>query len=105
MNEYNSLAYTYEDQGDFVTSAYFYNRVVELARAYKHKQFEVVAMIGLGKCFDQEHRTDEAIDILEGSLGVAEEIDNEAERANMIKTISKDLIDIYLKVAEEHEKE
>jgi len=53
MNEYSSLAYTYEDQGDFVTSAYFYNKVIELARASKHKQFEVVAMVGLGKCFDQ----------------------------------------------------
>lgn len=102
MNEYSSLAYTYEDQGDFVTSAYFYNKVIELARASKHKQFEVVAMVGLGKCFDQEHRTDQAIEILEGSLHTADEIDNEPERLNMTKTISKDLIDIYMKVAEQH---
>ena len=102
MNEYSSLAYTYEDQGDFVTSAYFYNKVIELARASKHKQFEVVAMVGLGKCFDQEHRTDQAIEILEGSLQTADEIDNEPERLNMTKTISKDLIDIYMKVAEQH---
>ena len=41
-----------------MTSAYFYNKVIELARASKHKQFEVVAMVGLGKCFDQEQKTD-----------------------------------------------
>ena len=78
MNEYSSLAYTYEDQGDYITSAYFYNKVIELARACKHKQFEVVAMVGLGKCFDQEHKTDSAIEILENSLRIAEEIDNES---------------------------
>jgi hypothetical protein len=72
MNEYNSLAYMYEDQGDYVTSAYFYNKVIELAKASKNKQFEVVAMVGLGKCFDQEHWTDKAIEILEESLRTAQ---------------------------------
>lgn len=88
-----------------MTSAYFYNRVVELARASKHKQFEVVAMVGMGKCFDQEHRIDQAIEMLEASLRTAAEIENESERTNMTKTISKDLIEIYLKVAEQHEKD
>lgn len=71
MNEYNSLAYVYEDQGEYVTSAYFYNKVIELARAAKHKQYEVLAMVGLGKCLDQEHRTNKAIHILEESLAKA----------------------------------
>lgn len=30
----------------------------------KNKQFELIAQLGLGKCFDQENNKDEAIDIL-----------------------------------------
>lgn len=76
MNEYNSLAYVYEDQGDYLVSAYFYNKVIDLARSAKNKQYEVIAMVGMGKCYDQEHRTDKAIRVLEESLGKAREIDN-----------------------------
>ena len=35
MNEYNSIAFNYEDQGDFVTASYFYQKVVELANSCK----------------------------------------------------------------------
>ena len=35
MNEYNSMASNYEDQGDYVTACYFYNKVVEIARSSK----------------------------------------------------------------------
>jgi hypothetical protein len=35
MNEYNSIAFNYEDQGDFVTAAYFYQKVIELAISCK----------------------------------------------------------------------
>lgn len=31
MNEYNSIAFNYEDQSDFVTASYFYKKVIELA--------------------------------------------------------------------------
>lgn len=65
MNEYNSLAYVYEEQGDYVTSAYFYDKVIQLAESSGNKQYEVVAMVGLGKCFDQAQRTDRAIEIFE----------------------------------------
>lgn len=53
INEYNSIAFNYEDQGDFSTAAYFYQRVVELAISSKNKQYELIALLGLGKCFDQ----------------------------------------------------
>lgn len=53
MNEYNSIAFNYEDQGDFATAAYFYQRVVELAISCKNKQYELIALLGLGKCYDQ----------------------------------------------------
>ena len=39
MNEYNSIAFNYEDQGDYSTAAYFYQRVVNLAESCKNKQF------------------------------------------------------------------
>jgi hypothetical protein len=49
-----------------------------MAKISKNKQFEVVVMVRLGKCFDWEHWTDKAIDILEELLITAEEIDNES---------------------------
>jgi hypothetical protein len=35
MNEYNSVAFNYEDQGDYVTASYFYQKVIELASSCK----------------------------------------------------------------------
>jgi len=61
MNEYNSIAFNYEDQGDFATAAYFYQRVIDLAISCKNQQFELVALLGLGKCFDQTSKKDDAI--------------------------------------------
>ena len=56
MNQYNSIAFNYEDQGDFATAAYFYQRVVELSVTSNNKQFQLVALLGLGKCYDQTQR-------------------------------------------------
>lgn len=57
---YNSMAFNYEDQGDYITACYFYNKVIEIATSCKvkyeiiqNKQFELVALLGLGKCYDQ----------------------------------------------------
>ena len=35
MNEYNSIAFNYEDQGDYATASYFYQKVIELAVSCK----------------------------------------------------------------------
>ena len=35
IREYNSLAQSYEEQGDYVTSAYFYSKVIERAKMLK----------------------------------------------------------------------
>lgn len=35
MNEYNSMAFNYEDQGDFLTASYFYNKVIDIASSCK----------------------------------------------------------------------
>ena len=37
MSEYNSMAFNYEDQGDYVTACYFYNKVIEIALSAKVK--------------------------------------------------------------------
>jgi hypothetical protein len=39
MNEYNSIAFNYEDQGDFVTASYFYQKVIDLAISAKVHAF------------------------------------------------------------------
>lgn len=35
MNDYNSMAFNYEDQGDYVTACYFYNKVIDIASSCK----------------------------------------------------------------------
>lgn len=35
MNDYNSMAFNYEDQGDYVTACYFYNKVIDIAASSK----------------------------------------------------------------------
>ena len=35
MNEFHSIAYNYEDQGDYVTASYFYQKVIDLALSSK----------------------------------------------------------------------
>lgn len=35
MNEYNSMAFNYEDQGDYITACYFYNKVIDIASSCK----------------------------------------------------------------------
>ena len=31
MNEYNSMAFNYEDQGNYITACYFYRKVIDIA--------------------------------------------------------------------------
>ena len=111
MNEYNSMAFNYEDQGDFKTAAYFYQKVIELAYSckvhrisFQNKQFELIALLGLGKCFDQEHEKDKAIEILEEAFDNACILEDEEQRLELVKLIGKELIEIYIKKAEEFEK-
>ena len=40
MNEYHSIAYNYEDQGDYITACYFYQKVIDLALSCKVTQTE-----------------------------------------------------------------
>lgn len=35
MNEYNSIAFNYEDQGNYVTACYFYQKVIDIALSCK----------------------------------------------------------------------
>lgn len=65
------MAFNYEDQGDYVTACYFYNKVIDIASSCKNKQFELVAMLGLGKCYDQQNSKDQAIELLENAFDEA----------------------------------
>lgn len=69
------MAFNYEDQGDYVTACYFYNKVIDIAASSKvtiitiqNKQFELVALLGLGKCYDQQNNKDQAIELLENAF-------------------------------------
>ena len=35
MSEYNSMAFNYEDQGNYVTACYFYQKVIDIAISCK----------------------------------------------------------------------
>lgn len=58
----------------------------------------------MSKCYDQEKQTDNAIRILEDALIKARELKKSISQEDLIKKISKDLIDIYMKLAEDYEK-
>ena len=70
----------------------------------QNKQYELVALLGLGKCFDQENDKEQAIDILERAFDDACVLENEEQRNEMTKLIGKELIEIYIKKAKECEK-
>lgn len=108
MSEYNSIAFNYEDQGDFVTAAYFYKKVIQLAKScnvqsedIQNKQYELVALLGLGKCHDQAKMREKAIEILEGAFDNASTLEQKELRTDMVKLIGKQLIEIYIEKAEE----
>lgn len=63
-----------------------------------------MAIIGISKCYDQERQTSKAIAILEEALAKAGDLQKSSIKEDLVKRISKDLIDIYMKVAEDHER-
>lgn len=70
----------------------------------KNKQSELVALLGLGKCYDHEDKKDEAIDLLENAFDEACILEEPQQRMEMTKTIGKELIEIYIKKATQCEK-
>jgi hypothetical protein len=75
--------------------------VIELAISCKNKQYELIALLGLGKCFDQISKNNEAIELLEDAFDMACFLDDKSKRVEMTKLIGKELIEIYIKKAEE----
>lgn len=71
LAEYNSMAFNYEDQGDFVTASYFYKKVIELAVSAKNRQYELLGLLGLGKCHEQAKMREKAIELLEDGFDSA----------------------------------
>lgn len=104
MSEYNSIAFNYQDQNDCVTASYFYQKVIELAISCNNKQYELVALLGLGKCHDQSKMRYKAIQILEEAFDTASTLEEKQLRVEMVKLIGKELIEIYIDQAEEQVK-
>ena len=53
------------------------------------KQFELRALLGLGKCYDQENEKEQAIEILEGAFDDACIVEDEGQRVQLSKEIGK----------------
>jgi hypothetical protein len=66
----------------------------------QNKQFEMVAVLGLGKCHDQCKKRDKAIDILEEAFDDASTLHDKDQRTEMVKLIGKELIEIHIEKAE-----
>ncbi|KAL4511805.1 hypothetical protein ABPG72_012650 [Tetrahymena utriculariae] len=98
---YFKLAETFfEEYQDYKIAAFFYKRCISIAKDCEEKQLEGRGKLGYGKCFDRQGKTDDAIEILQKSLEEAEE--NQLE--SIVELISRELITIYKKVAQNFEK-
>jgi hypothetical protein len=67
----------------------------------QNKQYEMVAVLGLGKCHDQCKKRDRAIEILEEAFDGASTLHDKEQRVEMVKLIGKELIEIHIAKAEE----
>jgi hypothetical protein len=67
----------------------------------QNKQFELLALLGLGKCHDQGHKQERAIEILEDAFDSASTLEAKELRLEMVRLIGRELIEIYIEKAEE----
>lgn len=58
----------------------------------KNKQYELVALLGLGKCYDHVKMREKAIEILEEAFDTASTLEQKEQRTEMVKLIGKELI-------------
>jgi hypothetical protein len=58
----------------------------------QNKQYELVALLGLGKCHDQGKKKERAIEILEDAFDNASTLEQKELRVEMVKLIGKELI-------------
>ncbi|KAM3134990.1 hypothetical protein pb186bvf_012990, partial [Paramecium bursaria] len=90
----------YNNHKDYVVSAYFYKRVINIARQCNEQQFERKGRLGYCKCHYQVGLIDQSINILEESQKQCEELGLDTVSEQM----SGQLIQIYNKMASEYEK-
>lgn len=100
IDEYSRIAdYFYSDKlSDFQTAAYFYKRCHSLAKSIQEPKWECNAMLGLGKCHAKLGRLDKAIEFYESIQKKAEE----NQLKSLVVHASKELIEIYDKMAERY---
>ena len=65
----------------------------------QNKQYELIALLGLGKCHDHVKMREKAIDILEEGFDTARTLEHKEQRVEMVKLIGKELIEIYIEKA------
>lgn len=60
-----------------------------MAISGKNKQYELIALLGLGKCFDQTGKKNEAIDLLEDAFNMACVLEDKHKKTEMTNLIGK----------------
>jgi len=101
IEEYSAIADIFFDEKlkDYQTAAYFQKRCNSLAKSIGDAKLECQSLIGLGKCFAQLGRLDRAIEQYENIFGKAQE----NNLSSIETTVSKELTDIYSKMAATYE--
>lgn len=59
------------------------------ALVMQNRQFELVALLGLGKCHDHGKKRDSAIEILEDAFDNASTLESKEQRSEMVRLIGK----------------
>lgn len=97
---YTGVAKQFEGLQDYETASYFYNRCLDISVEYKFLEGEARAYQGLGKAEENVMNKEKAMLHLETSLEKASE-DPKLDR--LIKEISTNLVQVYMRIASEHQ--
>ena len=88
----------YKGIGDWETVSYFHHLCLEISRENHYYQGEARALMGLGICEEKVYNTFEAMHFHERAQEKALEHDNK----EIVRSISKELVNIYNKIAQEY---
>ena len=88
----------YEGFNDYETASYFHQRCLDISIEFKYIKGEARAHCGLGICEEKVFNKFPAMQHLEKALEKA----NSGELEECAKSISKDLVRVYIMIANEY---
>ena len=95
---YEKMAKMYEGFNDYETASYFHQRCLDISIEFKYIEGEARAHCGLGICEEKVFNKFPAMQHLEKALEKA----NSGELDDCARSISKDLVRVYIKIANEY---